>query len=589
MTVAKLRAKSKFSMKEPLSPTAAAAAMSRSAWLWRVLPTLACTVLLGTLVVFTRVVQPLLPEPEPNTARPHGEVGVLRKRSLLPLPWQLRPAFPPAAFAHRCVLVTDHDAPSDTAYPFNARSFCLTSAVCVAPRTHLTPGTLFFAASPSQTRCHTASSALVDTIPRDIHCPALQRAVHCAHGAYNEPMGPICPAVHKLSDAPSNAEWLDGVAIIIPAYHHLGNIFHFAHPAAAAIHIAATLPALTRTWAGVDVPRKVTFLFRGEQPASLGSWQAGVLTALIQHRLRANNVRVDVRTLEETAMLDTASTAQTQSGTAIERAICARSAVFLGQRFDINVWPFASNGAIDPKAPGVPIEAIAFRAAVYAATNVSTRIPPLREGVLSPPPSTTLLDLPPLAVAYARRDNNATTGMTRTFSSDDEAWFVSMLDEESQAAGATFTTVETPEDVSLAQQVRLFRETGFVAGIHGANLMNAMFTPTFGGLLEVFAVPLICYYAGANSGLHYWSYKPVREATPEQSGCASNNIQCQDFPNHRRVMIGEKEDREQLRSLAREGIARLREVHESFKHLDGVPVVYDDTLSEYRIDWSRKA
>lgn len=508
-------------------------------------------------------------------------------------------------------------------YPFNARMFCIASAMCITPRRGREHGGLYFGALPSETTCKVTGPSLARRgeemrfIP---NCTRLQETVHCAHGAYITAKNPACGVVRPLAEVPKGAKWMDGVAIIVPAYPYLGNIFHFSYPAAVLTHVASSLPALLRDWTATatasasgsstagdanadddddddDATRNqagrvkaVTVVLRTAPVERLGAWQTGVLQALLQYRLKALNVSVSVRSTHEDAELGDRAAARK-----VPPALCARTAVLLGQRFNVNLWPFPNAASrIADSAHVVPVEALAFRAALYAALGIPSRNPDVRQGALgaSALPQRALLDLPPRAVGYARRDGGRdplpgehAKGRTRRFSDADEAWLLSMLRNETTAANFSLTTVQTNTDVPFSAQVSMFRGFGVVVGIHGANLVNAMFSPAFSSLLEVSSIPMSCYIWGANAGLAYWTYKTVRVATVEESACPPWKKKCMFSPNGRRVIISESRDHERLTELAREAIAHVNVLHERFGHLGGVPVLYREERAEYSIDW----
>lgn len=519
--------------------------------------------------------------------------------------------FPPINFPHHCIQVPAFSYNSSklnvdrTIPPFNTRSFCLTSAICISPRTLAKPSTIYLPPSLStyETSCQSTSPSLTDNLQRNsLNCTNLEQSVRCAQGQYDSPIRPTCPIIKPLSEAPTHTRWISGVAIVIPAYPYLGNIFHYAHVIATAVHISSSLPRLLHTWAAMRKPRKITIIFRGKIENM--EWQKSLMEALIQYRLKqATGFTVQVETLHETDWFKPspelkATTPEQQDQLQDGKPICARAAVLLGQRYSSSIWPFGGGPSVDmsmsTNGTSVPLESVIFRAATYAFSKVQTVIPSAILSTASAPRQM-LLDLPPLAVGYARRNKNADptvgtslSGTKRRFSDNDELWFISMLNEEAILGGASFTQLETPLGTRFSKQVRAFRNVGFVAGIHGANLMNVVFMPPFSGMLEVSNVAMKCYIGGANSGLEYTTYMPVRKPTIEESWCGRSERKCQKSLNHRRVMIGEEKDKRDIRRKVRKGIARVRYIHDSFKHLNGVPVELNALTSEYEINWSKR-
>lgn len=508
---------------------------------------------------------------------------------------------PPADFPHLCYL--QHSAydvnATDPIYPFNSRSFCLTSSVCLRPSTNTRPAIFYSSAPLSRTTCRNITASFDMNSNQNFDCSHVQDIVYRPHGRFIPPRVPVPPEIRPMSNLTTydsaDAEWLDGVAFVVPAFPHMGNIFHFSYVAGSTAFIASAIPHLLRSWRGKSTnlpdPLPVTILLRGSDTASLGSWQAGVINAVLEHRLRKAGMRVVVRTLNEAVIGDeTGSMRSTQ-------LTCFRSAIFLGPRSHINLWPFPSNHWIPVDGSHVPVESIAFRRAVFDAVGVKTRMPSLPAGSLSSPPATALFDLPPKVLAYSRRNTHIDflrspkpyqEGTVRRFSDDDEEWFVSMLKSAAQRRNFSYAQLQTEVGVPFEEQVRAYASAGIVAGIHGANLMNSIFAAPFGSLVELFAGPgLQCYIAGANAGLEYNSYYPVRRATGEESGCYPQHNACWRLEHSRRVLISDPKDRSSLTQIINHAVDRIDQLHASFGHLGGIPVKHHRLVSSYVIDWSR--
>lgn len=455
-------------------------------------------------------------------------------------------------------------------------------------------------------------SSLVHAVNSSADCATLQQLVYSAHGSFpsDDPEGPHPPAILPLStltdDQRQSATWLPGVAVVIPAYPHHFNIFHYGFAIAQTMHFTTALPHLLAAWrdrpGGEQQPRPrahvpITLLFRGKLPTAFGVWQQQLVSEVLIPRLRQAGLDVrQILSFNDTAKMDVSKSYAAVNATA-QGVTCASTAVLMGKRSDVFVWPFASaQTEIATNGTRVPIEALSFRAFAYGAAGVPTGLSraALARGAMQAV-GRLVVDLPPRVVGYARRnrEGDATEeepvqkGTTRRFSDADERWFVSMLREEARAAGMRFVTVQTGEHMQLSGQIRAYADVGVMAGIHGANLVNTAFMKPFGALVEVANVPFRCYRGGMNSGLWFASYKPVRVASKEESACVDEP--CASDLNHRRVLVDGGEDRRALRRLVRDGTRHVDGLHRRFGTLGGIPVVYDEVLAEYCIDWGKKS
>lgn len=503
--------------------------------------------------------------------------------------------------------------------PFNTRSYCITSSICVSPRTEKKPGIIYEDGSVSTT-CRKSTPSLIDAYvnPRDIsmNCTSLKKSVFCMHGIQDNNKDSImCPRVLSLSTAPVDATMLSSdMVVIVPAFQHLGNIYHFAHVVGSVTHIISSLRPLIehyRTSMAVadtvpSIPRSLTVLFRGDMPAAYGHWQDSLIQAVIQTRLIGLGFHVDIISYYE----DQYNLSPSSRSPPFRQipTLCSHSAIFIGPR-DTREWPFASyksykhysgNRKHSSISTSVPVEAVLFKAAIYHAYNLSTILhtSSLLRSDITTVPKHLLLDLPPLSIGYARRNRDVNmdhstvsgeeivNGTTRRFSHSDESWFVQMLKSQCRAWGLSFEVLETPKDIPVARQIEMFQRTGFVVGIHGANLVNAIVMHSFGALLELSNHDSQCYFRGAHSGLNYWGFQPSHISTPRESFCSPTQLQCWNNPKYRRIHIENEKDRKRIESLVVEGIERILYINERFKDLEGVPVVLNKTSSEYEIDWS---
>lgn len=490
------------------------------------------------------------------------------------------PHLPPACFQ------VGHDPASPAADPPpNARYLCTTSALCLRPSTPDRLGALYLGAHPASAACDTLGPDLTPAADKSrAACAALRDArVFCAHGAYaNRGTPQHCPPVGTLADLSeadnSSAAWVarDRVAVVVPAYPWTGNIFHYTYVIGFVTHVLSDLErvlALRRgaAAAGAPPPTRVTLIFRGPVAATLVPWNAAVTSIMFRRRLAAAGVvDIAVQSLGEDETADVSNS----TGNAAPLT-CAHSAVLLGMRGHHNIWPFANGTAVSTAGDSVPAQAVAFRRAVYDEFNVTaTRLPPLpRRADGNVFVKRFAFDPPPLVVGYSRRHSEPLpppggrlVKNWRRFSPEDEEWFRGMLRGEAARAGADYREVEITSSMSFGDQARWFAGVGLVVGIHGANLVNAMFAPPFSGLIEVMpgGHESLCYVGGENSGLMY-AYHTAADSTREESFCQPDQ-RCWPtmYRQHRRVKIGTEEHRTQLRKLVRDGLARIVQLRQRF-------------------------
>lgn len=264
--------------------------------------------------------------------------------------------------------------------------------------------------------------------------------------------------------------------------------------------------------------------------------------------------------------------------------ICMNSSVLLGNRGNVNLWPFANSSELPLDGSAVATESLLFRRAVYDELRVQTRLP----GIGSPLPETAIFDLPPLVLGYSQRNalpdppkgGYITANTTRRLNDRDEQWFQTMLKEEAARANVEYKRFRLNGAESFEEQVRLFEGIGFLIGIHGANLMNAIFMRPFGALMELmpWKSVLSCYVAGANSGLAYAKFQAAK-ASPQESRCPPWRKTCWNFNRERLVKIGEESQRMVIREMVREKLKYLTDLHRRFPQ--GVPVRRDRTEGRY--------
>lgn len=320
----------------------------------------------------------------------------------------------------------------------------------------------FPSASDAKCQVISASGTILSSSVRD--CRALHRRIRCVHGKFPNPLQPSCPSRNvpmvNVTRVPRHS-----LSVIVPAYPHLRNIFHYSFVIATATHLAIThARPSTNNHNGRGGGKSfghVTFIFRGPPPSALGAWQAWV-TLAARKRLRSAGIESTLVSLSGVG-----GDGQIVNGS--EQTFCVDDeAIILGPRPSVNLWPFPTgrfirmievvdddlrpvtttststtttftnanqsvyslrlNDSSVPPADGaeagsvmrvlgrslpeirrtaglsVPVEALAFRRAAYDLANVSTAIPRgVMRGVTAAP-DRAWIDLPEAVVGYARRN-----------------------------------------------------------------------------------------------------------------------------------------------------------------------------------------
>lgn len=255
--------------------------------------------------------------------------------------------YPPKSdFPHKCFIQPSYKGKLDNNFPFNSHSFCITSSICTNQNNLLPAATIY-----KSTTSESLSPWLKKYVFRQpSNCDWLQRQVHCAHGRYryDHPTHPKCHKVRKEQQENftregltwyDSAKWLDDnvVAVFIPAYPHLRSIFHFSYVVGLLAQVTSSLSHLLTELMRERNEREilVSLIFRGALPSSLGIWQRDVIQAIISNCLQSSKIKiVSIFSLEE---YDSRKTSPT---------LCARTAVLLGQKMDINLWLFPSLGDV---------------------------------------------------------------------------------------------------------------------------------------------------------------------------------------------------------------------------------------------------
>lgn len=546
-----------------------------------------------------------------NSVKYHLSLSVVRRRVflllictpvllLLPLHLHFKLPFPhPISQPHDlCHLININPSVTDL-WQFSARSLCLSHDLCFN-LSDLSSPALLHSADLSLTRCQLRNPdytlradsfppvALLNTTRRT--CRQLQRhAVHCAHGTGLKDADPVCPDIQQVSPLVlRTATWFEALSIVIPDYEIPRNIYHFLSPVADLARTVEHLPKLLHDWdmyntytAGNqtyftdgDMPRlkALNLVFHMSKEVPLGHlWKKELLELMIRQRMQNKGIRIKVYLIQERSPE--------------QRYICLRNAVLLGRRGHVNVWPFPNATDVPLDGLSVPIDAIAFKKAVYDEFGMQARLPEMVQTRLD----SALSELPPFVVGYSKREGESggdgyyRAGAMRNFFDDDEEWFMSMLRNETRAAGAKLLVISANSSQTLREQVERVVQVGMLVGIHGANLVNAVFMHPFGALLEIMPkfVKERCYVAGANSGLKYMRVEASEEVSVVESGCHPQDFMCKIDPRQRALRLRDMKDRELVREKVQEGLEHLRWIRERFP--DGVPVSYNSESVYYEV------
>lgn len=501
--------------------------------------------------------------------------------------FQLPRTFPPSL----CLAVTATD--STPPWSFNSRALCISSSVCLPNKR---PDSAFLhAADRRVSKCTTATpdwtprwNGTNDLTARFGSCTDFEHeTIICAHGEDLEIVKPKCPKqVAPASwDILTEAQWLEHLTIIVPAYPWPENIFHFANVLTSLTAVVHALPTLINAWSpanfkapggltryfdGHNELKSINVIFRGRKLlVDRNIWQRELLDVTLRHALTSTGLNVTTKWLvpEEEGPEYT----------------CIRNAIVMGRRGDVNALPFANASQVPSHGHSVPWDAVVFKKAMFAAYDIPVRLPNSeKEGII---------ELPPLTVGYAKRTgelsktgwNVLPSGIFRRLSPADEEWFQDMLLDETTKAGAGLRIFVTTAEDSLEDQVTNIAKVGFVVGLHGANLVNSMFMSPFGALFEIAPAGSMspCYMGGLNSGLKYMRHESTEWATAEESGCTAKDRECQEDVRYRMVKLGAKVDRDRVRQLLLEGIQHLRDLHARYPR--GIPVIFNKEAASYKI------
>ncbi|KAI0558177.1 hypothetical protein FGB62_229g06 [Gracilaria domingensis] len=474
-----------------------------------------------------------------------------------------------------CMLVGINPGAADL-WQFSSRSLCLSSNVCFDPNS---PGDMLYHSSDlSRTRCYVHDSDFKRTsvefpdvaiLNATQHtCQSFQHQfINCAHGTGLKRAMPVCPKLEKTSHVVEDSvRWLDHLSIVVPDYAFSKNIYHYLNPIADLARTVESIPhfvsqgsfrsANMNSLHGLGEAKDLNIIFHGLRRVPLAHlWKQQLLELVIRQRILKIGVNVNLYFMEDF---------RTRHSN-----VCLRNAVLLGRRGHYNVWPFPNKTEVPLHGFSVPLDAVRFKRSVYDGLGIDARLPQ----VLKPVGIHSVSEPPPFSIGYAKRDGRLGSdgyyrgGAMRKFFEADEEWFVAMLRNETQASGAELIIIPPKRRESLKEQVTDVIRVGFLIGIHGANLVNAIFMHPFGVLMEILPKNATeeCYIAGANSGLKYLRMECSKEVDPRQRG----------------VDISTRKDRKRIRLLVKQGMEHLKSIRSRFP--EGIPVKYNSYSTYFDI------
>lgn len=414
---------------------------------------------------------------------------------------------------HDVCMVIGSDVSRKRVWQLNSRSLCVVDNICitqtsqpdVTPLGHsLSPSSILTRFSARSPLCKAVSHTLTPYNETSSSraasefggCAHLQeKLVHCAHGSglQHTPDDVKCPSLQRGGDIQAFASMQDveiweETSVIVPDYPYQRNIYHYLNMATLTAWTIAHLPTVMQMSNRTSPHMPVTtihVIFRGARTSAV--WQSGILVALFTYISRTQNVRiVPIYMTRDEDPLTT---------------ICTRSAVLLGRRGHMNVWPFGNDTRVSSSGSYIGRQAVWTRQAVYEAADVN--------GVFVDDSHTTM-HAPGAEILYARRTYSdargiSRDGLKRRFTESDESWLVSTLAHTARTYNMSFRTVTSHASTPFHEQVCTYEDAGVVVGIHGANMVNCAWMRPFASVVEIFpgGVESRCYVAGMNSGLLY--------------------------------------------------------------------------------------
>jgi Glycosyltransferase 61 len=412
------------------------------------------------------------------------------------------------------------------------------------------------------------------------------------------PRKTISPAELSRLDSLRQVRWFEGLTVIVPAYNWVHNIYHYGRQLNFVNHVVSNLHKYVddavwaqlenRSRAGMKVQQTLQVVFRmiGYYP---NPWHMNMTGIFFNRILQWNrkNFSVDPR-LNYLFSEDN------------YELICFRSAVVLGAEGATDSLQFLNDTEITTSPPDIPHAAISFKEAVMSALRLPSMLPPVSSPVTSAPSGVANVNGTPMprpgyaidtsdedyasitapskVVAYAARGGSD----VRRFADNDEKWMRRVLKRESGYRKLKLVHLSVPINQSLSIQVENIRDVGFLVGLHGANLVNAMFMKPGAALFEVFPYRYVkaFYLNGGNAGLRYSSHEA--ENGKDNNCSATRSIFCHSL--YRDVVVNlTRKDRDAIAAHIRDGMDYIVKLRAAFP--DGiVPIRRSGRTGPYQID-----
>jgi hypothetical protein len=304
-------------------------------------------------------------------------------------------------------------------------------------------------------------------------------------------------------DAASNVHWIDGLTIFHLYDRSCGNIAHFAGRALFLQHVIDNVQAYSAPPHKIEnivILPNADVMKRFRYPHNYGHWHNTLFRAIITPA--SYTIGTLGNFIYRTGRAPYNGTPRVQlvydlslagSNLKDDRVICFRQAIvpgFLKSRFFVDDKEYPSTKpSLQSKLKGAPVisrDAIRLRERVGALLHRTTAIKPLSKRII-----------------FVDRN-----GKRRNIPRQVKNGLFELLKAAAELRGYKFEVV-TFDNMTFAEQVSAIEEAGVVIGVHGANLVNAMFMPPLSVLFELFPFKFThgMYEEGGAAGLKYFSYQ----------------------------------------------------------------------------------
>jgi Glycosyltransferase 61 len=304
-------------------------------------------------------------------------------------------------------------------------------------------------------------------------------------------------------DAAGNVHWIDGLTIFHVYDRSCGNIAHFAGRALFLQHVIDNVQAYSappHTIENIVILPNADVMKRFRYPHNYGHWHNTLFRAVITPASYTIGTlgnfiyrtgKAPYNGIPRVQLVYDLSLAG--SNLKDDQVICFRKAIvpgFLKSRFFVDDKEYPSTKpSLQSKLKGAPVisrDAIRLRERVGALLHRTTAIKPLSKRII-----------------FVDRN-----GKRRNIPRQVKNGLFELLKAAAEQRGYKFEVV-TFDNITFAEQVSAIEEAGVVIGVHGANLVNAMFMPPLSVLFELFPFQFThgMYEEGGAAGLKYFSYQ----------------------------------------------------------------------------------